>query len=88
MPREKYVRLTHMIGSKIHAPTSSEADWLDNIEELGWKLYLCSSPPYLLQTRNDKRMNEYTHLAFAGKFDEARHTRDSLNPVREVTEPA
>ena len=82
--REKYMRLTHMVGSKIHVSTSSEDDWLDNIEELGWKLYLCSSPPYLLQTRNDKRMDEYTRLAFAGKSDEARRTRDSLNPVRKA----
>ena len=62
-----------------------------NIEELGWKLYLCSSPPYQLQTRNDKRMHEYTQLAFAGRFDEARRVRDSLDPVREAikrTKPA
>ena len=57
---------------------------LDNIEELGWQLYLCSSPPYHLQTKNDKRMDEYTRLAFDGKFDEARRVRDSLNPVREA----
>ena len=29
-------------------------------------------------------MNEYTSLAFAGKFAEARAVRDSLNPVREA----
>ena len=27
-------------------------------------------------------MNEYTRLAFDGKFEEARKVRDSLNPVR------
>ena len=27
-------------------------------------------------------MNEYTQLAFAGKFAEARKVRDSLDPVR------
>ncbi len=84
VPREMYVRLTHMVGDKIHVSTSAEDDWLDNIEELGWKLYLCSSPPYQLQTKNDMRMNEYTQLAFAGRFEEARHVRDSLNPVREA----
>ncbi|MFC6588999.1 dihydrodipicolinate synthase family protein, partial [Sulfitobacter pacificus] len=31
---------------------------------------------------NDKRMHEYTQLAFEGKFDAARKVRDSLNPVR------
>ena len=91
VPRQMYVRLTHMVSDKIHVSTSSEHEWLDNIEELGWKLYLCSSPPYHLQTRIDKRMDEYTHLAFAGKFDEARRVRDSLNPVRDAmarTRPA
>jgi 4-hydroxy-tetrahydrodipicolinate synthase len=29
-------------------------------------------------------MNEYTQLAFAGKFDEARRVRDSMNPVRDA----
>ena len=51
---------------------------------MDWKLYLCSSPPYHLQTKNDKRMHEYTHLAFQGKFDEARKVFDSLNPAREA----
>jgi 4-hydroxy-tetrahydrodipicolinate synthase len=82
VPRDMYVRLTHMIGDKIHVSTSLEDDWLDNIQELNWKLYLCSSPPYQLQTKNDKRMHEYTELAFAGKMDQARKVRDSLDPVR------
>ena len=84
VPRDMYVRLTGMIGDKIHVSTSLEDDWLDNIEELNWKLYLCSSPPYQLQTKNDTRMHEYTELAFAGKFDQARKLRDSLNPVRDA----
>lgn len=84
VPREMYVRLTHMVGDKIHVSTSAEDDWLDNIEELGWQLYLCSSPPYQLQTKTDKRMDEYTQLAFAGKYEAARRVRDSLNPVREA----
>jgi len=91
VPREMYVRLTHMVGDRIHVSTSAEHEWLDNILELDWKLYLCSSPPYLLQTRNDQRMNEYTRLAFEGKADEARCIFDSLNPVRDAmkrTRPA
>ena len=71
-----------MAGDKILVSTSAEPDWLDNIEELGWQLYLCSSPPYQIQTANDLRMHEYTVLAFAGKFDHARKVRDSLDPVR------
>ena len=82
--REKYKRLTEMVGDKIHVSNPDEPDWLENIIELGWKLYLCSTPPYLLQSKVDQRMNEYTQLAFAGKYDEARKVRDSLNPVREA----
>lgn len=84
VPREMYVRLSRMVGDMIHVSTSSEPEWLDNIEELGWKLYLCSSPPYQLQTASDRRMHEYTQLAFAGRFDEARAVRDSLDPVRDA----
>lgn len=84
VPREMYVRLSRLVGDRILVSTSSEEDWLDNIEELGWQLYLCSSPPYLLQTANDLRMHEYTELAFAGKFDAARRVRDSLEPVRDA----
>ena len=47
--------------------TASEEEWFDNIVELGWRLYLCSSPPYLFQTKVDRRMREYTDLAFAGE---------------------
>ena len=84
VPRDMYARLSHMVGDKIHVSTASEAEWLDNIEELNWKLYLCSSPPYQLQTKNDQRMNEYTRLAFAGQFAEARRVCDSLAPVRQA----
>jgi 4-hydroxy-tetrahydrodipicolinate synthase len=84
VPREMYVRLSRMVGDKIHVSTASEAEWLDNIEELGWRLYLCSSPPYQLQTKNDRRMHEYTQLAFEGRFAEARRVRDSLEPVRQA----
>lgn len=84
VPREMYVRLTELVGDKIQVSTSAEPDWLDNIEQLGWQLYLCSSPPYQLQTKNDKRMHEYTQLAFAGDFQNARRVRDSLDPVRDA----
>ncbi|MGR3502378.1 dihydrodipicolinate synthase family protein [Pseudaestuariivita sp.] len=91
VPREMYVALTEMVGDKIQVSTSLEDDWLRNIEELDWRLYLCSSPPYQLQTKVDRRMHEYTELAFAGKFTEAWKVRDSLDPVRQAiktTKPA
>ncbi len=84
VPREMYVKLTHLAGDKLIVSTSSEDEWFDNMVELGWKLYLCSSPPYLLQTKADRRMREYTDLAFKGEVAKAKVVRDSLNPVREA----
>ena len=84
VPREMYAELTALAGDKILVSTASEEEWLDNIIDLNWQLYLCSSPPYLLQTKNDQRMNDYTRLAFAGEFEQARIIRDSLNPVRQA----
>jgi 4-hydroxy-tetrahydrodipicolinate synthase len=84
VPREMYSRLTRLAGDKILVSTASEDEWFDNIVELGWQLYLCSSPPYTLQTRADRRMREYTDLAFRGEIARAKAVRDSLNPVREA----
>ena len=84
VPRENYARLTELAGEKLIVSTASEDVWFDNIEQLGWRLYLCSSPPYLIQTKFDKRMRQYTDLAFAGKFEQARKIRDSLDPVRQA----
>jgi 4-hydroxy-tetrahydrodipicolinate synthase len=91
VPREMYARLTRLAGDKLLVSTASEAEWFDNIVELGWQLYLCSNPPYLMQSKVDRRMREYTDLAFAGEVAKARAIRDSLNPVREAlkrTRPA
>ncbi|MDH4985339.1 dihydrodipicolinate synthase family protein [Aminobacter anthyllidis] len=82
VPRPMYKELTALAGDRILVSTASEEEWLDNILELNWQLYLCSSPPYLIQTKYDRRMREYTDLAFAGKAEEARRIRDSLDPVR------
>jgi 4-hydroxy-tetrahydrodipicolinate synthase len=84
VPREMYARLTRLVGDKLIVSTASEEEWFDNIVELGWRLYLCSSPPYLFQTKADRRMREYTDLAFAGETAKAKVIRDSLNPVREA----
>ena len=84
VPREMYSELTRLAGDKLIVSTASEDEWFDNIVELGWRLYLCSPPPYLLQTAADKRMRAYTDLAFAGEIAKAKEVRDSLNPVREA----
>lgn len=82
VPRPMYAELTDMTRETLIVSTASEAEWLDNIIELGWRLYLCSIPPLLFQTATDRRINEYTRLAFAGRHAEAREVRDSLEPVR------
>jgi 4-hydroxy-tetrahydrodipicolinate synthase len=84
VPREMYAKLTRLAGDKLIVSTASEDEWLDNIIELDWQLYLCSSPPYLYQTRTDRRMRDYTDLAFEGEYARAKIVRDSLNPVREA----
>ena len=91
VPRQMYVQLTQMVGDKIQISTASEAEWFDNIVELGWQLYLCSSPPCLYQTKSDRRMRDYTDLAFKGEVARAKAIRDSLEPVRQAfrrTRPA
>jgi 4-hydroxy-tetrahydrodipicolinate synthase len=80
--RPMYRELSRLAADRIQVSTASEEEWFDNIVELGWKLYLCSSPPYLLQSASDRRMRIYTDLAFAGRIAEARAVRDSLDPVR------
>lgn len=82
--RELYAKLTRMAGDRLIVSTSNEEEWLDNIIELGWKLYLCSAPPFLLQTRTDRRMHEYTELAFKGEAQRARAVQKSLDPVRQA----
>ena len=91
VPRPMYRELSELASDRIQVSTSSEPEWLDNIIELDWRLYLCSSPPFLLQTANDRRMHDYTQAAFAGRFDEAREISRSLDPVRDAlmgTRPA
>lgn len=82
VPREMYTKLTRLAGDQLIVSTASEDEWFDNIVELNWQVYLCSSPPYLLQTAADRRMREYTDLAFKGEIAKARQVRDSLEPVR------
>jgi 4-hydroxy-tetrahydrodipicolinate synthase len=84
VPREMYVKLTRLVGDKLIVSTASEDEWFDNIVELGWRLYLCSSPPYVYQTAIDRRMRDYTDLAFKGEIARAKVIRDSLEPVREA----
>ncbi|MGB1631373.1 MAG: dihydrodipicolinate synthase family protein [Acidimicrobiales bacterium] len=91
VPREMYAELSGLASDRIQVSTASEPEWLDNIIELDWKLYLCSSPPFLIQTATDRRMHDYTEAALAGRHDEARAISASLDPVREAlmgTRPA
>jgi len=91
VPRETYAALSRMAGERLIVSTSNEEEWLENILELGWQVYLCSTPPYLLQTAADRRMHEYTELAMKGEAAQARAVHASLDPVRKAlksTRPA
>jgi 4-hydroxy-tetrahydrodipicolinate synthase len=83
-PRDHYVRLTRLAGDDLIVSSASEAEWFDNIVELGWKVYLCSIPPLLYQTAADRRIRDYSLLAWDGRVPEARRIRDSLDPVRDA----
>ena len=82
VPRETYAALTRLAGERLIVSTSNEEEWLDNILELGWQVYLCSTPPFLLQSAADRRMHEYTELAMKGETAKARAVHASLDPVR------
>lgn len=80
--REMYAKLTRLAGDRLLVSTASEEEWLDNILELNWQLYLCSSPPYLYQSAKDRRMHDYTQAAFAGDAARARAIFASMEPIR------
>ncbi|MDG2428006.1 MAG: dihydrodipicolinate synthase family protein [Acidimicrobiales bacterium] len=82
VPRPMYSELSALASDRIHVSTASEEDWLENILELNWQLYLCSSPPFLLQTATDRRMHDYTQAAFEGQVEKSRSISASLDPVR------
>ncbi len=84
VPRDMYTKLTELAGDKILVSTASEEEWFDNIVDLGWQLFLSSPAPYLLQTKTDRRMRDYTELAMRGDIARARVVRDSLEPVRQA----
>ncbi len=84
VPREMYARLTRMTRGRLIVSTASEEEGFDNLVERGWQLDLCSIPPLLDQTKDDRRIKEYTGLALRGEVERARKVRDSLEPVRQA----
>lgn len=84
VPRPMYTELTHLASDRIQVSTAAEHEWLDNILDLDWELYLCSSPPFIIQSARDRRMHDYTQAAFAGRADEAKAISASLDPVRDA----
>ena len=82
VPRAMYAEATRLAGDRIIISTASEEEWLDNILELNWQVYLCSTPPFLMQTAQDRRMRRYTDLAMAGDAAGAKAVWESLQPVR------
>jgi len=91
VPGEMYIELTNRTKGKLIVSPAREGECSGNSVDRGWRLYRGSPRPYLLQTKNDLRMRQYTYLAMEGKVDEARRIRDSFEPVRQAlkkTRPA
>ena len=82
VPRPMYAALSRMAGDQLIVSCGSETEWMDNVVELGWQVYFASSTPYLMQTKSDRRVREYTDLAMRGDTQSARKVYDSLEPVR------
>jgi 4-hydroxy-tetrahydrodipicolinate synthase len=82
VPRAEYAELTRLAGDRILVSNPSEDEWLANVVELGWQVYLASPPAFLLQTAEDRRLQEYTDLALRGEVARARAVAASLDPVR------
>ena len=82
VPRAEYAELTRLAGDRILVSNPSEDDWLANVVELGWQVYLASPPAFLLQTAEDRRLQEYTELAMRGEVARARAVSATLDPVR------
>lgn len=84
VPPDEYAELTRLAGDRILVSNPIEVDWLDNVLNLGWQVYLASPEAFVMQTRNDRRLQEYTDLAFAGEAGRARQVRESLEPMRQA----
>jgi 4-hydroxy-tetrahydrodipicolinate synthase len=64
----------------------SETEYLTLMRDHGMRVHMSSAAPFLMQTPTWRLVHEYSELGLAGKFDEAKKVRDSLEPVREVHE--
>ena len=79
-----YKSQMQLTKDRIIVSTVSENDCYQSIKELDWKLYLCSSIPFLLQTKKDKRMKKYTDFELRKDFENSKLVCDSLDTVRQA----
>jgi len=84
LPHDHCREVTQVAGDKIVVSSPNEHDWLQNILELGWQVYLASPEAFVMQTKEDTRLRDYTDLALRGEVAAAQRVRDSLEPVREA----
>ncbi len=70
--------------AKEYAREHMKGLWGASLIELNWRLFLASADAFLMQTREDHRLQEYTDLAMAGEFVQAHEIQDSLEPVRQA----
>ena len=85
-PLPHYAEVKRLCGDKIVLSHPSETEYLALMRDHGMRVHMSSAAPFLMQTPAWRLMHEYSELGLAGKFDEAKKVRDSLEPVREVHE--
>ncbi len=88
VPREMYAELTNMTRDSLIVSTASEAEWLDNIIELGWRLYLCSSHRFCFRRRwigACRNTRSWRSKAASRKPESARQPRAGSTSSRGLT---
>jgi 4-hydroxy-tetrahydrodipicolinate synthase len=83
---QRYLEVLGRVGDRILACEASESTWLENMRDHGQTVYMSSALPYLFQTAESQRMNEYTRLALAGDFEAAERVANSMAALRELAD--
>jgi 4-hydroxy-tetrahydrodipicolinate synthase len=83
---QRYLEVLGRVGDRVLACEASESTWLENMRDHGQTVYMSSALPYLFQTAESQRMNEYTRLALAGDFEAAERVANSMAALRELAD--
>jgi 4-hydroxy-tetrahydrodipicolinate synthase len=81
---ERYLEVLRRVGDRILVCEPNEGTWLENMTELGQRVFMSSAAPYLYQVPGWRPMREYTELALEGDAARAAEVAATLEPVRAV----